>query len=106
VHTGFVSDPRIHQISTPAEYQVRRSMKIDAMIHILKHHLATDNRPPLRWVETNSADSKVVRDAGGKWVERSDLLGRSPPEGGRPDKIVIFANFSSQHSLIQAVSTV
>jgi hypothetical protein len=78
---------------TTEEWNAKASVKLDALVQVLKHHLAKDNAAPLC----------VTSD--GHTLEPSKEYVCSPrPDGLHPDKIVVYSEFPSSNPQITSVS--
>jgi hypothetical protein len=78
---------------TIEEWKGKASVKLDALIQVLDHHLKEDQAIPLQ----------VTPD--GHTLEPSKEYIRSPAQDGlQPDKIVIYSEFPSSNPQIKGVS--
>ena len=84
-----------HHNNTYEMYKKARSAKLDSLVEVLKHHLATDGAPakvPLRQIKSSELQS-------------SQQLQRQQEQGcAAPDKIIVFSYFPSAFWLIEKVS--
>jgi hypothetical protein len=80
-------------LKTIEEWKAIVSVKLDALVQILTHHLKEDDAIPLQ----------VNPD--GHTLEPSKDYMRNPPQEGLPrDKIVIYSEFPSSNTQIKGVS--
>jgi len=75
---------------------------MDAMVNIIKHHLAKDGSRPLEVTTTSPQDSS----SGDVIIKYDEILScpETAVEGQLPDKIIVYSYFIENFPLIEKVS--
>lgn len=79
-------------------YEKARSVKLDSLVEVLKHHLATDGAPakvPSRQIKSSEPQSSQEQRQPQPQQEQGHTA---------PDKIIVFSYFPSAFWLIEKVS--
>jgi hypothetical protein len=82
------------------EYKLKPSAKLDALVEILQHHLATDGAPPKRPSRQMQEPVSVAQS----FQQQQQQPPEPQAQTELPDKIIIYSYFPSAFDLIQMVS--